>query len=68
MKRLSQKEAEDPKTNWTEKVKTFSRFQGGKLDGFFDTSAGFTYADKVRFSPICISQDALTVHRLINLP
>lgn len=47
MRRLSQKEAESPGTNWMEKVKTFSRFQGGKMDGFFDTSAGFTYADKV---------------------
>lgn len=56
MRRLSQKEAESPETNWMEKVEMFSRFQGGKVDGFFDTSAGFTYADKVSIAMLISSE------------
>jgi hypothetical protein len=43
---LSIKEKADPKSNWTLKASTLDHAEGGRLNGFFDTSAGFTYADK----------------------
>ena len=46
MKRLAKKEAEDPCSHWRTKVDALENFQGGRLDGFIDTSAGVTYADK----------------------
>ena len=52
MERLREKEAVDPGANWETKVDVFEHFQGGRLDGFLDTSAGLTYSDKVRFVPI----------------
>ena len=46
MTRLAEKEAKDPTSHWRNKVDSL---QGGRLDGFIDTSAGVTYADKVGF-------------------
>lgn len=63
MKRLEEKERADPETRWRTKIDAFKPLKEGKLDGFIDTSAGFTYADKVRrllprrdLSPILIPQ------------
>jgi sarcosine oxidase/L-pipecolate oxidase len=50
MKRLEEKEKADPETRWRTKIDAFKPLEEGKLDGFIDTSAGFTYADKVRRS------------------
>ena len=49
MTRLAEKEAKDPTSHWRNKVDSLKQFQGGRLDGFIDTSAGVTYADKVGF-------------------
>jgi sarcosine oxidase/L-pipecolate oxidase len=63
MKRLEEKEKADPETRWRTKIDAFRALEEGRLDGFIDTSAGFTYADKVRRllprrypSPILIQQ------------
>ncbi|KAK4687540.1 hypothetical protein P7C73_g2584, partial [Tremellales sp. Uapishka_1] len=45
--RLLQKEADNPESNWQTKSKAFEHFEGGIHDGFLDTSAGVTYADKL---------------------
>ncbi|EIW65833.1 hypothetical protein TREMEDRAFT_41277 [Tremella mesenterica DSM 1558] len=46
MARLAEKDKADPSTHWLEKISVFDNFQGGTLDGFVDTVAGMTYADK----------------------
>ncbi|RSH95300.1 hypothetical protein EHS25_000387 [Saitozyma podzolica] len=46
MKRLEEKEKADPETRWRTKIDAFRALEEGRLDGFIDTSAGFTYADK----------------------
>jgi hypothetical protein len=46
-RRLRVKEDAEPGSYWTTKSEAFKDFKQGKLDGFFDTSAGLTYADKV---------------------
>ncbi|WWC61545.1 uncharacterized protein I303_104129 [Kwoniella dejecticola CBS 10117] len=46
LQRLWEKEAEDPSTHWKEKINALEKAGGGGLNGFIDTSAGFTYADK----------------------
>lgn len=43
---LAEKEAEDPSTNYSIKAASLKNLEGGRLTGFFDTSAGFTVADK----------------------
>lgn len=40
------KEKANPTANWALKASTLDHAEGGRLNGFFDTSAGFTYADK----------------------
>ena len=45
MNRLKQKEGVD-RSAWSKRADVLSHVQNGQLDGFFDTSAGFTYADK----------------------
>ena len=46
MKRLAETERREPGGNWARKTKLFSHVQQGQLNGYLDTSAGFTYADK----------------------
>lgn len=46
MKRLVETERCEPGWNWASKAKLFSHAQQGQLNGYLDTSAGFTYADK----------------------
>ena len=46
MSRLKEKERSDPITHWTTKVDVFQALHARNLDGFMDTSSGFTYADK----------------------
>ncbi|KAE8538352.1 hypothetical protein D1P53_004705 [Cryptococcus gattii VGV] len=46
MDRLAEKEAADPSTNYSIKAASLKNLEGGRLTGFFDTSAGFTVADK----------------------
>jgi sarcosine oxidase / L-pipecolate oxidase len=46
MQRLKEKERIHPEDNWSTKLALHRTFQQGKLAAFFDTSAGFTYADK----------------------
>ena len=48
MSRLRKKERQNPADNWMAKLDVRQQFQGGKLGAYIDTSAGFTYADKVR--------------------
>ncbi|OCF39391.1 hypothetical protein I317_06819 [Kwoniella heveanensis CBS 569] len=43
--KLWKKEASDP-SHWREKVEALRNAGGSKYNGFIDTSAGFTYADK----------------------
>ncbi|WVQ67993.1 uncharacterized protein L199_006199 [Kwoniella botswanensis] len=45
MQRLWDKDAKEP-SHWKEKVHALDKAGGGGLNGFIDTSAGFTYADK----------------------
>ncbi|KAK6910424.1 hypothetical protein I203_104456 [Kwoniella mangroviensis CBS 8507] len=45
MQRLWDKDAQEP-SHWKEKVHALDKAGGGGLNGFIDTSAGFTYADK----------------------
>lgn len=46
MDRLAEKEAADPSTNYSIKAASLKNLEGGRLTGFFDTSAGFTVAGK----------------------
>lgn len=46
MKRLVDTDLCEPGWNWASKTKLFSHVQQGRLSGYLDTSAGFTYADK----------------------
>lgn len=46
MKRLAETERCEPGWNWASKTKLFSHVQQGRLNGYLDTSAGLTYADK----------------------
>lgn len=46
MKRLVETERCEPGGNWASKTNIFSHVQQGRLNGYLDTSAGFTYADK----------------------
>lgn len=46
MDRLAEKEAADPSTNYSIKAVSLKNLEGGRLTGFFDTSAGFTVVDK----------------------
>ena len=54
MKRLAEKEAKNPTSHWRTKVDSLKEFQGGRLDGFIDTSAGVTYADKVSHKVVTV--------------
>ena len=45
MERLAEKERNDGQ-RWRRRANTLSHVQEGRLNGFFDSSAGFTYADK----------------------
>ncbi|WRT66060.1 uncharacterized protein IL334_003012 [Kwoniella shivajii] len=45
IQRLWDKDAEDP-SHWKDKIESLNKAGGGGLNGFIDTSAGFTYADK----------------------
>jgi sarcosine oxidase/L-pipecolate oxidase len=45
MDRLTEKERQTGE-RWCKKADTLSHVQEGRLNGFIDTSAGFTYADK----------------------
>lgn len=46
MQRLAEKQKAEPSSHWDSRIKAFSQFKDGTLDGFIDTSAGLTYADK----------------------
>ncbi|WWC89608.1 uncharacterized protein L201_004533 [Kwoniella dendrophila CBS 6074] len=49
LKRLEEKELKDPSSHWKRKIESLNKPPGGDgkpLNGFIDTTAGFTYADK----------------------
>lgn len=46
MQLLAEKQKAEPSSHWDSRIKAFSQFKDGSLDGFIDTSAGLTYADK----------------------
>lgn len=49
MLRLKEKEVSQPEETWEKKLCLHRSFQHGSLAAFLDTSAGFTYADKVNY-------------------